>query len=189
MPSPERTSLDEIVATGAALLESGGLDRLTMQAVAEQVGVRAPSLYKRVRSRDHLIGLIAERTLDELTDRLDSARGGFDADPSDELRSLITAFRAFAHARPNAYRLVFAQPAAFPLVAEDALQRASRPVLEAAAALVGQDRALDAARTVTAWTTGFLFLELSGRFQLGGDVEQAFGYGIDLLAKGLTLEA
>lgn len=48
------------------LLEKDGLAGLTMQAVAHRVGVRAPSLYKRVQSRDRLIQLVAEATLTEL---------------------------------------------------------------------------------------------------------------------------
>ncbi|MDF2575814.1 MAG: TetR family transcriptional regulator, partial [Agromyces sp.] len=47
MPTPERTTLAEIVRAGRDQLESGGPDGLTMQAVALRVGVRAPSLYKR----------------------------------------------------------------------------------------------------------------------------------------------
>ncbi len=49
MPTPERTSLAEIVTQAARLLESGGPAAVTMQAVAAAVGVKAPSLYKRVR--------------------------------------------------------------------------------------------------------------------------------------------
>ena len=66
MPTPERTSVDEIVSAARDLLEKDGLAGLTMQAVAHRVGVRAPSLYKRVQSRDRLIQLVAEATLTEL---------------------------------------------------------------------------------------------------------------------------
>ena len=34
MPTPERTSLDEIVSAAARLLETGGVAAVTMQAVA-----------------------------------------------------------------------------------------------------------------------------------------------------------
>ena len=39
MPTPERTSLDEIVSAAARLLETGGVAAVTMQAVAQDVGV------------------------------------------------------------------------------------------------------------------------------------------------------
>ncbi len=51
MPTPARTSLAEIVAAGRGILTGEGLDGLTMQRVAEETGVRAPSLYKRVSGR------------------------------------------------------------------------------------------------------------------------------------------
>ncbi|HBF81970.1 MAG TPA: TetR family transcriptional regulator, partial [Streptomyces sp.] len=38
--------------------------------------------------------------------------------------------------------------------------------------------ALDAARLVTAWATGFIEMEISGAFRLGGDVDRAFEYGL-----------
>jgi AcrR family transcriptional regulator len=185
MPTPDRTSLTEIVAAGVGLLEAGGLDKLTMQAVAERVGVRAPSLYKRVRSRDHLIALIAEQTLHDLTGQLDSATEQAASDPRENLRAVARAFRGFARARPNSYGLVFSQPMEVANPSEELLARASRPVIDAVSALVRPADALEAARTVTAWATGFIFLELGGRFQLGGDVERAFDFGVDLLADAL----
>src|SRR6478735_8645809 len=107
MPAPDRTSLEEIVAAGRAIVESGGLDRLTMQAVAERVGVRAPSLYKRVRSRGALIALVAEATVHDLAARLDAAAPVAD-DPREALVPLARALRAFAREQPVAFGLVFA---------------------------------------------------------------------------------
>ena len=67
MPTPARTSIDAIVAAGRSILEAEGLDGLTMQRVAAAVGVRAPSLYKRVRGREDLVRLIANDVAAELT--------------------------------------------------------------------------------------------------------------------------
>ncbi|MBD3758361.1 MAG: WHG domain-containing protein [Microbacterium sp.] len=54
----------------------------------------------------------------------------------------------------------------------------SAPVLRATAAAVGADHALDAARLLTAWATGFVTMELAGAFRLGGDLDDAYDYGI-----------
>lgn len=75
MPTPERTSLAAIVTAGRDLLEQGGPATVSMQAVAERVGVKAPSLYKRVRDRDALLQLIAEATVDDLGARLAASDG------------------------------------------------------------------------------------------------------------------
>jgi AcrR family transcriptional regulator len=47
------------VAAGRRILEAEGFDGLTMQRVAMAVGVRAPSLYKRIPSRGALLGDMA----------------------------------------------------------------------------------------------------------------------------------
>src|SRR6476646_6357202 len=155
MPTPSRTSLEEIVAAGRALVTTGGVDALTMQAVAQRVGVRAPSLYKRVRDRPTLIRLVVEDALRELGATLDAAADT--GDPATDLRALATEFRTFAHAQPNLFGLLF---------------------VSAADRLAGPDDALPAARTITAWAVGFVQMELAGAFQLGGDVQEAFDYGI-----------
>ena len=65
-----------------------------MQAVAERVGVRPPSLYKRVRDRDAL--LAARGPGDRWTtsaQRLEASDGS--------LAGLARAYRAFAHEHPE----------------------------------------------------------------------------------------
>ncbi len=172
MPTPERTSLAEIVAAGREILEQNGPSGLTMQAVAERVGVRAPSLYKRIRDRDALHAAVAAASIDALTDRLSA--GG------DDLTSLAGAYRRFAHEHPEGFRLMFTASAP-----EESLHRSSEPVLRACEVLVGPDHALDAARLFTAWATGFLQMELAGAFRLGGDVDQAFDYATRHIIAGL----
>ncbi|MEU8241172.1 TetR/AcrR family transcriptional regulator [Actinoplanes missouriensis] len=183
MPTPERTSLDEIITAARAILEADGLDRLTMQAVAERVGVRAPSLYKRVRNREALISLVAKATVEDLGAQLHAVPRT--ADPRADLAELARAFRSFAHARPAGYRLILGwTPEAVP-TDTDMLAEASAPVLEVTAELAGPDQALNAARLFTAWGNGFISMELAGAFNLGGDVEAAFEYGIARLAEAI----
>ncbi|GIF46036.1 TetR family transcriptional regulator [Asanoa ferruginea] len=180
MPTPDRTSLAQIVEAAREILESAGMAGLTMQAVADRVGVRAPSLYKRVRSRGDLIGLVAEATVADLAARLEAILTG--TDPRKDLTELARAFRAFAHAHPVGYRLIFdwGPDTAKPDQASFAL--AAAPLLRIAADLAGPEHALEAARTITAWANGFLSMELAGAFNLGGDLDVAFEYGVARLA-------
>ena len=186
MPSPDRTSVPAIVAAGGDLLDAGGLDAVTMAAVAARVGVRPPSLYKRIRSRDDLIRLIAEDAGADLGARLAAADPGL-GEPSLRLTELVRALRAFAHSRPSAYRLIFAPGTEVMNFSNDLLEATSAPLFAVAAQLVGPDQALEAARMVTAWATGFLTMELAGAFRLGGDVDAAFEYGLTRLAAAMAL--
>ncbi|WP_185996348.1 TetR/AcrR family transcriptional regulator [Nocardioides campestrisoli] len=172
MPAPERTSLAEIVAAGGDVLEAEGPAGLTMQAVAQRVGVRAPSLYKRVRDREALLGLVATATADRLAAALSS---------DETLEQVARTYRAFAHERPEGFRLLLSA-AADP----ESLARASAPVLDVAARLVGPDQALEAARLLTAWATGFITMELAGAFRLDGDLEAAFDFGLAQLSAALS---
>jgi AcrR family transcriptional regulator len=174
MPTPDRTSLQQIVDAARDILEREGLAGLTMQSVADSVGVRAPSLYKRVDGRDELVRLVAEATILELTARAEAGRTAAE---------IANALRSFAHEHPAGYHLVFSPPARVPL---ELVTAASAPILRVAEELAGPDDALEAARTLTAWANGFIGMELSGGFNLGGDLERAWNYGLDRLVAAIT---
>ncbi|WP_431033746.1 TetR/AcrR family transcriptional regulator [Streptomyces sp. P6-2-1] len=174
MPTPEKTSFAAIVAAGRELLESEGPQGLTMQKVATRVGVRAPSLYKHVANRAALLDAVAEATVEDLTDRITATDG--------TLPAIARCYRDFSLAHPEGFRLVIHSVHA----PQPALARAARPLLDATRVLVGPEESLDAARFVTAWLTGFIGMELSGSFRLGGDVEGAFAYGLDAMYRGLA---
>jgi AcrR family transcriptional regulator len=183
MPTPDRTSVEEIIRAGRDILESEGLARLTMQAVADRVGVRAPSLYKRVSGRDDLIRLIAEATVRDLGERLRAVVAGSDA--GQDLGQLARAFRAFARERPAGYHLIFAPWPEGTRPDPGALTGAVAPVLHVATQLAGPESALEAARMITAWANGFVSMELAGAFNLGGDIDRAYEFGIAHLAVAL----
>jgi AcrR family transcriptional regulator len=182
MPAHPHTSTAELVAAGRRILEERGLDGLTMRGVAGAVGVRAPSLYKRVRGREDLIRLILEDVADELTAVLDAAAGTGHA-PTD-LRAMVEAYRRFARAHPTAHGLMFTPGAAAGATAR--AQRSSATLLRVTGELAGPDHALPAARMVVAWAHGFVTMELAGAFRLGGDIETAWDYGIGRLVDALS---
>lgn len=184
MPTPPRTSLAEIVRAGRAILDSDGLDALTMQGVAAAVGVRAPSLYKRVRDRDALVRLIAADVISDLGATLSGVVTG--SDPLADLQAIAIAFRAWAHRHPGGFGLLFSRlPDAWRLE-PDAGSGALDALFATVAGLAEPDHVLDASRTVVAWAAGFVGMELSGAFRLGGDVNAAFAYGVERLGEAIA---
>jgi AcrR family transcriptional regulator len=176
MPTPDRTSVDAIVTAARELLEEDGLAGVTMQAVAERVGVRAPSLYKRVESRSRLIQLVAEATLGELAVRVE---------PEASILALANSLRTFSKERPAAFQLVMTPPPGAPVARAEFGARASDRLLQLTRDLVGERHALEAARTITAWAAGFISMELNGGFNLGGDVEDAWAFGATRIVAAL----
>jgi len=174
VPAHAQTSTAAVVAAGRRLLEERGADALTMRDVADAVGVRAPSLYKRVRSRSDLFRLVLEDVTDELAAA--SAAAAASGDPVTDLRAIVTGYRAFAHAHPVAYALLAAPHTDG---ADERARRSSAVLMRAVTALTGTTDALPAARTIVAWANGFLAMELAGAFRLGGDVERAWAFGLD----------
>ena len=183
-PALARTSDEAIVAAARSLLEEGGLDAVTMQAVADRVGVRAPSLYKHVAGRTALIGAIAADVLADLDATL---RPAIEAtDPAEAVRIAARNYRAFARRSPGAYQLLFSRllPQARPSPEANAAGAAG--VLLIAERLVGAEDALEAARLFTAFVHGFASMELAGAFRLGGDVDAAFEYALEAILHGLA---
>lgn len=183
-PTPARTSPDAILAAARAILETDGLDALTMQAVASRVGVRAPSLYKHVTDRATLIRAVADAVVGDLEDALAIRRPS--PDPADDLRAVARRYRSFVRANPAGYGLLFADlpPGAAPDPGRLAVL--ARPILEAVARMVDEEEVLPAARTFVAWAHGFTSMERAGAFRLGGDVDAAYAAGIEVILSGIS---
>ena len=184
MPTPSRTSTAEIVAAGRVILEAEGFEGLTMQRVAAAVGVRAPSLYKRVDGRGELVRLITIDVADDLSRALEAAVRG--RDPRRDLAAIATAFRAFALAHPEAYGLLFRRLPEGWRSDVDITSPGFGALFATVEKIAGPDDRLEAARTVVAWANGFVSMELAGGFRLGGDVERAFAYGAAHIAEAIS---
>ncbi|GAA1059808.1 TetR/AcrR family transcriptional regulator [Agromyces bracchium] len=185
MPAPAKVTPDALRAAARAILERAGQPGLTMQAVAAELGVRAPSLYKHLRDRDALVRLVAESVAAELGERMDRVLAA-ETDASDAVRAIAASARRYAHEHPHGYGLIFG-PLPEPARARgSAMERASVAILEAARRLSGEGRALETARTITAWMHGFVSMEIAGAFRLGGSVDEAWEYGLDHLVRGLA---
>jgi AcrR family transcriptional regulator len=180
MPTPAKTSSPAIIAAARDLIAENGLDALTMQAVAQRVGVRGPSLYKHFADRAALLKGVELTVVADLEQLL---RAAAVQDGKAALRAMADAYRKFALASPGWYALLFQLPPQDG-ESEAARRRALEPALEQLETLLG-DRQLAflRARALTAFLHGFVSMETAGAFRLGGNVEQAFAEGINLLLK------
>ena len=179
---------DRVVETATRLANESGPETLTLAAVAAELGVRTPSLYKHVDGLPSLRRLIAVRAKEELTTVLSAATVG--RARSEALHGLAHAYRDWARDRPASAVAVQAAPAAD----DEDDQLASKALVDVIfGALSGyglsDDGLVDATRTLRAGLVGFMTLESSGAFGMARPVEASFAWWLDTLDRALSAGA
>ncbi|MYS81325.1 TetR/AcrR family transcriptional regulator [Embleya scabrispora] len=177
----------EIVSAARELLEGEGPEAVSMRRIAERIGIKAPSLYKHFPDKSAVENALIAQGMAELAEALEAveakvapsaglAPGASVAPGEGAVAALAGAYRAYALAHPDLYRLMSGQPldrAAMPAGLED---RAAGPLVRA----VGGDA--DAARAVWGFAHGMVVLELAGRFPPGADLSGAWAKGCGAFA-------
>lgn len=114
-PEPTRrerqreATLDEIVSVSRELVKEPG--RLSLRAVAQQVGMTAPALYRYVSNYQELVELVAYDIDLDATKTLAKARDSQpDDDPAAQIICAAIAFRRWALGDKEEFSLVFANP-------------------------------------------------------------------------------
>lgn len=93
----------EIVATARAVLEAEGADALTMRRLGDELGMKAPSLYKHFDGKAAIEVVLVEEALLEMGQAL---RTAIDArSPVDAVEPLLRAYRRTALDHPSIYTL------------------------------------------------------------------------------------
>lgn len=154
------TRRDEILDVAESLLESEGFAALTMRRVAEEMGIRAPSLYKHVTSKDDIEAGLQERALRDMAVAL--APAGAD------LMAIMAAYRRWAMARPALYELATRRPLRRDVISAEVEAATAAPLVAAAG---GEEHR---ARALWALAHGLVDLELAGRFPPGADLDQTW---------------
>lgn len=178
-----------VTEAAAALVDEIGFDRLSMGALAERLGVKAPSLYKHVGSQAELAHRIAVLAMIEFGDAVRDGiqgRAGTDA-----LIAGARAMRTFVKEHPGRYAAGNAARATGP---DDPLIAAAGRVMETWSAMlrgyqIGPDQEVHAMRMLRSTLHGFVVLEMAGGFQLGTDVEESFTWMIDFIDQSLRSAA
>ncbi len=176
---------DEVVRAGARLADAEGLEAMTLARLADQLGVRAPSLYAHVSGLDDLRSRIGVRGALELAGELQAAaagRAGVDA-----LAAVAHAYRGYALAHPGSYEALQRAPDPRDSQASDAAARVVGVVL---AVLRGYglegDDAIHAARVIRSALHGFVALERAGGFGYPLALDESYARLIGLLDRGLA---
>lgn len=178
-------SRDVVVRAAAELVDEQGYDQLTLAALAQRVGVAAPSLYKHVDGIDDLNRGLAALALRELGEAMGAAAVG--RARGDALRGIANAYRAYAIAHPGRYPATLRAPDPGDVDYVAAAQTVLDVVFAVLAGygLTGDD-AIDATRAVHAAVHGFASLEAAGSFGMPQSIDRSYDRLIDGLDAALT---
>ena len=160
---------DQIITAAGEILEEEGPDGLTMRAIAERLGIRAPSLYKHISDKRELeVALIA----DAFTQQAEvfakvMAAGG------DTAMAIATAYREWGLSHRHLYRLMNDQR----LPREDLPDGLEDQAISTVLGAFGDDR--DVARAAWAFAHGMVMLELADRLPPHADIDRAWRIGIE----------
>lgn len=182
MPYPAKTNSRAILAEAMAQLERDGANRLSVRAVAAELGLAPNALYRYYADRDALLAAVAdEGTRLLLTAVEDAARGRAGADA---VRALAAAYLGFARARPALYGTVMTEHA-FPAGSRPAHKDLWVFATGLLREVAGEEAAAEA--TVAVWG---LLHGVAGLEQVGGfgekKPEAGVDFGLDALLKGMA---
>lgn len=104
-------ALAEILRTGRRLLVEEGPGAVTLRAIAREMGMTAPGLYRYYSGHRDLIQALASSLYDELAAALAAARDRHPAaEPGRQLREVCRELRCWALTHPREFGLLFAKP-------------------------------------------------------------------------------
>jgi AcrR family transcriptional regulator len=175
-----------VVASGAGLADEAGIGSVTLAALAERLGVKAPALYKHVDGIGDLQHRIATLAMTELGDALRDALQGKSG--ADAIGALFTTLRSYIAEHPGRYTATTG--AQFQGSDDPLLAAATRVIDSIRAVLSGygiQPDELDhAIRILRCMMHGYALLQAAGAFQWGNDPDESLAWMIRFVDTGLT---
>ncbi len=159
----------EVIDVAEMLLEAEGLEAVTMRRLGQELGMRAPSLYKHVTGKDDIMTALQIRALQGQA----AALAG-----TSTLSEVATGYRRWALAHPRLYELIARHPLDRARLPPGVEAAAAAPLLGAA----GGD--IDLARALWGLGHGLVDLELAGRFPPGANIDAAWATAIHALPPG-----
>lgn len=108
-PKAKHDDLKEAcVREALAIIETAGVERLSLREVARRLDVSHQAPYKHFPSRDHILAEIVARAFAQFARHLDA--GPRTGDPDADLGGMGHAYMTYAEAHPLQYRLMFGTP-------------------------------------------------------------------------------
>ncbi|GAB4512176.1 MAG: TetR/AcrR family transcriptional regulator [Anaerolineae bacterium] len=173
MSGRKNVDLARVLEVSVALANEHGFESVTLASVAEQLGIRIPSLYNHVSGLPGLRSEMALWGLRQLIEQIRRAAVGKAGD--DAIMSLAMAYRAFAHTHPGLYGATLRAPYAD----EPERAAAAQEIIDILLAVLSpygfsEEATLHTIRALRSLLHGFVDLETAGGFGLALDRDESF---------------
>jgi AcrR family transcriptional regulator len=186
MPYPAQIDRQQLVETAFQILEREGVEGVSLSRVAQELGVKSPSLYRYVRNKAALLRAVNEHFLALMFAALAQAQRAAPAGPEAAMVSIAIAMRDFAHAHPQAYAWSMTNTNDAYRSDENQLVQQVLPLQSVMAEISGATQSLTALRGLLAITHGFIMLELGAQLRRGGDLDAVFTQSVTAYLSGWT---
>lgn len=173
MPYPSQLDYDSLIEKAREKIEAEGLQQLSLSKLAQEFGIKAPSLYKYVKNKAELLRAVNLRTATQLIhEMVDNVPEHLS--PFEEAIRMAHAYRQFAHQHPQLYSIVFSYQEAESRPDPADLEELAILLQRVVAKLTGEEKSLSALRGLFALVHGYVSLEMNEQFQRGGNLDDTF---------------
>jgi AcrR family transcriptional regulator len=152
-----------LLDAAAELLDSGGLDAVTLRAVGARAGVTRGAPYRHFPDKESLLIAVGTRAWDALGDRMQALRAEPDLATAEKVRGGLIALIDIGRRQPHLYKLMFSNPPGDPTALARAAQRSQAEFLAVVADMVGEQDARRYAALLISSANGIAGLEASGQ--------------------------
>jgi len=183
---PTKLSREIIINAALSFLDREGWDALTINALANQLGTKGPSLYNHVQSLDDLRRTVRVRVIGDIITMLNRGAEGRVGD--DAVLFMAGAYRSYAHHHPGRYSAFTRMPLAGGDDPEftAATKGAAGPVMAVLSSYgLDLEQAFPAALEFWSALHGFVMLEMTGVMDDFIDPDNLFTDMVLRLAAGM----
>ncbi|MFX3622915.1 MAG: WHG domain-containing protein [Ectobacillus sp.] len=181
-----RKSIDKatVLETAVRLADRDGLEQVTLAALAQELGIKTPSLYNHINGMNGLRKELALLGLRKLKEQLIQAAIGMSGDQA--LFSIGSAYVAFVRKHPGLYEATFPSSS----IMDENIEKAGAEIVELLLRVLGayeftEEDALHAVRGLRSIVHGFASLELKQSFGLPLDCDESLKRLLETYLRGL----
>ncbi|WP_033340578.1 TetR/AcrR family transcriptional regulator [Catenuloplanes japonicus] len=152
-----------LLDAAADLLNTGGLEAVTLRAVGARAGVTRGAPYRHFADKESLLIAIGSAAWDRIAEHSAALRADGTLPPVRKLRAALVALIDIGRAQPHLYRLMFSNPPGDPAALARAARRSHDEFLAIVGELVGAADARRYGALLIGSVGGITGMEVSGQ--------------------------